>query len=175
MEPIRVDWVSGSPFFDHVSRLTARAARNCRGEPDEALGYVWEHLRKKYDAGSIIDMQGSMLATIVSRKVKSFYRGRDKPLQFRAGFDPLDEVEEAPRSRTKPPSDDVADRELRAALDAGIAALDPRRREAVLVKLELDVRGVNELAQCWGTTPQNVHKLAKKGIQELRTSLSRFA
>ena len=172
-EYIRVDWESGSPFFQLVERLISRKARAWRGEPGDALGYVWEHLRRRFQVDDLIDPGKCNLATIVSRKVSNFYTRQEKTPRAGNGWVSLSEVGEPSEARSILPTEGIAYQELLAALGAAVAELNPRRRDAVLARLEFG--DVLSLARSRGTTPQNEHRLAKKGIVELRTSLSRFA
>ncbi len=93
-EYIRVDWESGSPFFQLVERLISRKARAWRGEPGDALGYVWEHLRRRFQVDDLIDPGKCNLATIVSRKVSNFYTRQEKTPRAGNGWVSLSEVGE---------------------------------------------------------------------------------
>jgi len=135
------------------------------------------NLRELYPIGVLIDPQERLLKTIVFRKVDSFYsRGENHP-KFRVGRVSLAKIGDPSQVRVKPPIEEIAERETRAAIEAAIADQSPHRREAVRAKLGLgDVRSARELARDWGAKhPQNVYKLAAKGIKELKKSLARFA
>ena len=174
-EIIRVEWETGSTFLIQVERLTIYAARSWGGEPIEALGYVWKELRRRFLDGGFIDPQECRLATIIRRKVNDFYTRSEKPSRSRVGWVSLTEVAEPSHARTTDPTVEIAFRELHEAFETALAELSPRRREAVLVKLDRgEHRTMDELARCWGTTAQNARKHASKGLEEVRTLLASF-
>src|SRR4051812_29863810 len=101
-ESMRVDWESGTPYFQLIARLVARNARRWGGEPGEALGYVWERLREHRHVGDVIDPRDRILATIVSHKVSNFYR-REMPARSRVGRVSLAEIEGTSLARAQSP------------------------------------------------------------------------
>jgi hypothetical protein len=73
-EFIRVEWEAETPFLLFVMGLIARKAHSWKGEPTEALGYVWAELSKHYEVGKVVDSRDIVLKSIIARKVIDFYR-----------------------------------------------------------------------------------------------------
>jgi DNA-directed RNA polymerase specialized sigma24 family protein len=169
-----VNWEPGSPFLDLIRRLIAVAARRWQGrEPCEALSQVWKGLTGRYPEGLIIDPDDKLLRTIVCRRVSRCFtrsRGmtpaRGKWISFKPGIH-----DAYLESRSPTPDGDLSDREQLDWCMAQLAGLPARRREAVLCKMGLGPVGtVGELARIWGTSPQNVHQQARKGLEQLRAT-----
>jgi RNA polymerase sigma factor (sigma-70 family) len=200
-ELIRVDWSPNSSFVLLISELTALASRRWGGEPTEALGEVWRGLNKTLEIGAFIDRKDRMLRTIIRRRVSNFFRRGDRPPSSQTGRIPLEAVGElmsslrhvsacAPRAdrrrghlgesmismrQLSSPDNEVANRELGVAIGAAISQLRPRRREVALALWLKDTANLRELASRLGTSRQNIEKHAKKALEELQGSLSRFS
>lgn len=167
-----VEWVAGTPFFEKVKGITARASRRWKGEDDEALGHVWLGLSKTFRHGDVIDPRESRLETIIRRKVSNFYRDEKGPARRRDNRPPIDDFDDLPQARFATPPEAFARREDHRRLATALATLTPPRREAVESRFKLgDAPSMGDLARRRGRTLQNVHKLAAKGLQSLRTSL----
>jgi DNA-directed RNA polymerase specialized sigma24 family protein len=158
--------------MDLIRRLVAAAVRRWQGrEPHEALSEAWLELRARYPQGRQIDPGDPLLRTIVYRSVSRYFTrsGGSKPAEWKSipgepgilGGD-LD-------SRSPTPDQDLGNRELFDRCWSELARMGVRRREAVLCKVGLGrVETTAELARIWGTSLQNVHKHAKKGLEQLR-------
>ncbi len=174
---LRVDWKIGSPYMDLIRRLTAAAARGWKDrDPFEALSAVWSGLSTLYPEDSLVDPADGLLRTIVHRRVSndlSRSKGRATIGDRLVSSDPG--IFEVPDSSSPSPDRELEDQELIDRFWAELAGLSHRRREAVLCKLGLArVGSAVELARSWGTSPQNVHRLAKKGLEQLRAALAEF-
>lgn len=174
---LRVDWQHGSPYVGLIQRLTTAAARGWKDrDPLEALPAVWWGLRTHYPKGSLVDPTDRLLRTIVHRRVSndlSRSRGRATIGGRLVSSDPG--IFEVPDPSSLSPDRELEDQELIDRFWAELAGLSSRRREAVLCKLGLArVGSAVELARSWGTSPQNVHRLAKKGLEQLRAALAEF-
>ena len=177
-ELIQVDWSEGAPFYQVFKRLVILKARRWKGQPTEALGYVWEYLDRQYVVGTLVDPHDAILRTIIFRKVSNFYNRYEKPRRAGAYRVSLDEIDEAHPSRVgaKPSSDEATSRELSENVSAAMNALSPQRREAILSWLKCDdVPRAHELAERWDTTVQNVYMHKNKGLKQLQIILSKFA
>ncbi len=192
---LRVEWKSGSRFYSLIERVTSKAARRWRGEPAEALGYIWLQLKGRFAEGDLIDLRQNPMDTIIKRKVTNFHQRAEKPLGGKGGRLSLGEAEEfiqrvqstAQFQRTGRPQarspisfitafDEIAHREVMEGLQAALAELSSRQRAAVLACFKLDECSTAEdLARLWKTTPQNVRWHSQRGVNSLRMALKRFA
>jgi RNA polymerase sigma factor (sigma-70 family) len=169
-ESIRVGWESEAPFLLLVMNVVARITRRKKGEPTEALGYVWVELSKHYRIGDAVDSRDRKFTTIVSRKVIDFYRRENHSRRTAARLACDSSLVASSRS----PADDLANRELARAIEAAFADLDPRRREAAQSRLKLGgVPVPRELAESSEISKKSVYQRANQGLAELRTALSK--
>jgi hypothetical protein len=182
-ELIRVEWEAESPFLVFVMALIARIAHYRKGEPTEALGYVWVVLRKHYEVGEVVDSRDILLKSIIVRKMIDFYR-RENPSRMKTRRVSLDEVygEDITRNvkmsvdvRNRSPDKELANRELALAIEAALADLDPQRREAAQSRLRFaGVPGAGDLARVSRVSTQHIHKRANQGLAVLRAALASF-
>ena len=78
-------------------------------------------------------------------------------------------IEHAPRHHDIP---ELPDEELRAALEAAIATLSPRRREVFLLRVVHDL-SYKEIGAVMGTSPQTVANQLSHALADLRSKLTR--
>lgn len=176
-DALRVDWRPGTPFLLLIQGLTARMSRRWRhDDPLEALFDVYKGLRHTFVDGEVVERGSGLIWTIVFRRVTNYYKSRDKrgPCQLRRhSFD--DPITQYLDTDVDTPLDEAANRELREVVDGALSAMPPHRAEAVRSRLGYPGSpNPSDLARRWGTTRQNVHKHADKGLAELRYVTEKF-
>ncbi len=156
-------------YLEWLRARTIEESRRWRGDPDEVLGEVWIRLNDRELWAKAFDPEDENLRKALSREVRNCHRkSRRASLAFALTVEPASDSSADPAAL-------AAGRESCEVIATALAGLNPRRREAVAATMGIDERrSVTEVARHWGTTPQNVRKQCRKGIDQLRGPLTRF-